>query len=908
MNIIFFHPHRQRVSGGLTFFYELARYIGENTEHTTYIMNFKNSYINSLYEDKNLNILNYEDEYDFINDDFIFFTYVNMIPTFLQRFQKYKNAKVFIINFHISTWNILFNHLNVTSLKTKKQIVKLFHKTNSLVFMDDAGYHQTSSMLGELFNEHYLNVFVKPKLTKNFPTFTNDSNNQINIGYLGRLDNDKIFIIINLLENLNRLTLEQEIILHIIGDGNSKHLINTNGFNNIKIKFTSFLENEALEQYIVTNIDIGIAVGMAALEFAKNKIPTVISSFTTNSIIFDKFIWLQECNNKTLGADPESLKKLDINLQNLQNILQIYKNIGKEKLGNISFDYYSKNYSLEATSNDFLKYMQLSTLKISDFFKIKQFNTFVVNANYARTKYYDVNDFLNLKTKKNLNSFLFKIFLNKKIFVDRIKNDIELKTIENYEKHAYTIFGFKIIKTYKNVNMYMINFINLNIYKILKTKDTINYYILFIKILQKIYKNNNLKIRLFGVLTIYNYKKSFDNYYSALQRHYETTRRQIKQNYIKTNNKIRVGFYTLGVFSYSSLYKAMEKSNFFEPFIVIVPDVSRQDRKETILIETYDKFKQLYKNVFLGYDLNTQQCLDYSKKLDIVFFDNPYPAMAHYFHHVDHFIKQKKLTCFQNYGFFTLKYGLSHIAKQPFYNKCWKIFVDSYETYNELKIHQPLKAANCFVSGYCKMDNLSNYTSKNCNRKKILLCPHHTINMKALQISNFLKYSDFFLELPKIFPEIDFIFRPHILLFWTLKHYWGENKTEQYLNSLLSNSNVIYDSDMTDYFQNFVDSDAIIHDCGSFTAEYLFTGKPSCYMLQNKEDIYNKFLNIGQKCLENYYHAYCKEDIINFIQSVVIEEKDELKEQREKFSNYLKINYPNVGETTLKYLQDEILK
>ncbi|EEO7736005.1 hypothetical protein G6U45_001838, partial [Campylobacter coli] len=130
----------------------------------------------------------------------------------------------------------------------------------------------------------------------------------------------------------------------------------------------------------------------------------------------------------------------------------------------------------------------------------------------------------------------------------------------------------------------------------------------------------------------------------------------------------------------------------------------------------------------------------------------------------------------------------------------------------------------------------------------------------------------------------------------------------KYLEDMKNNSNVIYDDNMSYYFQSFADSDAIIHDCGSFTAEYLFTGKPACYMLMQEDDISNKFLNIGQKCLENYYHAFNEKDIINFIQDVVIDENDTLKESRELFSKYLKINYPFVGETILKYIQDEILK
>ncbi|EGC8807039.1 hypothetical protein IAR72_001678, partial [Campylobacter coli] len=54
MKILFFYPHRQRVSGGLTYFYELAKFIGENTEHETYVMNFRYAHINNLYKNTSL--------------------------------------------------------------------------------------------------------------------------------------------------------------------------------------------------------------------------------------------------------------------------------------------------------------------------------------------------------------------------------------------------------------------------------------------------------------------------------------------------------------------------------------------------------------------------------------------------------------------------------------------------------------------------------------------------------------------------------------------------------------------------------------------------------------------------------------------------------------------------------------
>lgn len=204
------------------------------------------------------------------------------------------------------------------------------------------------------------------------------------------------------------------------------------------------------------------------------------------------------------------------------------------------------------------------------------------------------------------------------------------------------------------------------------------------------------------------------------------------------------------------------------------------------------------------------------------------------------------------------------------------------------------------------MDKLASIKCKNKTRKQILLCPHHTINSKELDLSNFLTYSDLFLELPKLYPEIDFIFRPHPLLKYNLTKYCGESKTNKYYDQIVAYSNAIYNNS-EDYLETFANSDAMIHDCGSFTTEYLFTGKPCCYMLKDSDDINKIFLPMGQKCLDNYYKAFNKDDILNFIDNVVIKGIDPMKNQRDQFLKELRLNYPNVAQIIVEHIIREIV-
>ena len=110
-----------------------------------------------------------------------------------------------------------------------------------------------------------------------------------------------------------------------------------------------------------------------------------------------------------------------------------------------------------------------------------------------------------------------------------------------------------------------------------------------------------------------------------------------------------------------------------------------------------------------------------------------------------------------------------------------------------------------------------------------------------------------------------------------------------------------------DYFELFANSDGIVHDCSSFIGEYLFTEKPCCYMLKNEQEIQDVMNPMGIACMENYYKAYGKDDILRFIDEVILKGIDPLKEQREEFSRkILKFNYPHSAEAVIRMLKESI--
>ena len=129
--------------------------------------------------------------------------------------------------------------------------------------------------------------------------------------------------------------------------------------------------------------------------------------------------------------------------------------------------------------------------------------------------------------------------------------------------------------------------------------------------------------------------------------------------------------------------------------------------------------------------------------------------------------------------------------------------------------------------------------------------------------------------------------------------YWGQKKLDSYLAKLKAFKNVTY-QEGGEYFETFVNSDGILHDCGSFVAEYLYTDNPCCFMLKDSATNENNFALLGKECLKHYYQAFNESDIIDFIENVVIKGNDTKKAQRIKFAKeVLRVNFPNVADKIL---------
>ncbi len=378
-----------------------------------------------------------------------------------------------------------------------------------------------------------------------------------------------------------------------------------------------------------------------------------------------------------------------------------------------------------------------------------------------------------------------------------------------------------------------------------------------------------------------------------------TNSRRVKSVQNKEKIKILFVISELSLWKTENLYLFMLNHPRFEPILGLV--VSPENTYFTEPLKNYI-CKKNYKWSFVeGKDIS-------NINPDIIFYQKPYYSA--YYDDIRHDRHWNALFCYVGYAFNSM--DVDWAVNTGLYNFAWHIY---YENELAAQTRRPLmrnKGKNLMITGLPFQDILMKSKSeyddpwKKCgNRKRIIYAPHHTIggiHFEGIDFSTFLNNAEFILQLAhKYQDQVQWAFKPHPLLKKNLISIWGEERTEAYYKEWAS---LPYSQlEEGKYESLFKYSDAMIHDCGSFTIEYLYTHNPVLYLI--KDDHHADNLNsFATKAFNLHYKAINKTEIEDFILNV-IDNKDIMKAEREKFyEDYL---IPPHGKTACQNIVNAIL-
>lgn len=355
---------------------------------------------------------------------------------------------------------------------------------------------------------------------------------------------------------------------------------------------------------------------------------------------------------------------------------------------------------------------------------------------------------------------------------------------------------------------------------------------------------------------------------------------------------IRVLFIALhrSVWKTDEVFQAMQASADFEPSILLVPTIGRdstwaeaEQRDAQCFFEGLG-YRTHYAPAADGPDAAIRQVEDIAP--DVIFFTNHHTLTFPQLY--DHLL-ENYLTCYVPYSASVSRFD-DHQAQynKNFHNQVWKIFAPHGNAVENFRSTQAIAGRNVSLTGYPGFEPLVKQGSATSDPwrplglKKVIWAPHHTIDMPNLPYANFLRYAEIFRGLVEEYSEhVQWCFKPHPLLKPKLitNPEWGPERTEEYYEFWSSHTNT--QMELGDYTDLFRFSDAMIHDSGSFLAEYLYVDQPVLYLWSSPEVI-NYFNEFGLEALAASDRADDEADIRGFLDRL-LEGNDPGQSQRQSF-------------------------
>ncbi|WP_086245426.1 glycosyltransferase family protein [Campylobacter devanensis] len=539
-----------------------------------------------------------------------------------------------------------------------------------------------------------------------------------------------------------------------------------------------------------------------------------------------------------------------------------------------------------------------------------------------------IEDFVGMQLHSNLignleNIYIFKEQENNKTPKKEITSfnqfpNVSIKNLSWNKKFYYVIsrYFFKCFEKKRRMNMkvgdkFCIRFFGFNLIELKKRSEgTFDSYVMGVPLFTTKAINFNYSISLLAynkVRALYMKRKE--------QKRIKNARKAIIDKF-KDGKKLNICIQVCrpGLWNLDYLYKILDESPYFNPSILIMPDKAyKREMHELYARQTYDELVQRGYKPFKGYDFDKEKIIDIRKEInpDIILFTDFWKP---------HFFDTFYINRFRDKITFLNEYGFSVRQDELTCNFELNNLVDLYfrPTQVHVEMAQKLmnnKGINVLAVGHPKIDALLDENT-NFNdvwkaqykpKKRIIWAPHYNANTPKTMYQNdaFYILYDFMLDIAEKYKEeVQFVFRPHPVLYQALEKKWGLEDVKKYYQKWDELDNGQY------YAGNFVDlfatSDAMIMDSCSFMAEYTAFNKPLFHTVtQTSRTHLNEF---GEILYKNFYTPIneLESDIENFIQDVVINGNDYKKEERTEFVKqyFGKIN----GKTASENIYDEIIK
>ena len=305
----------------------------------------------------------------------------------------------------------------------------------------------------------------------------------------------------------------------------------------------------------------------------------------------------------------------------------------------------------------------------------------------------------------------------------------------------------------------------------------------------------------------------------------------------RRTDALRVGYLVSNLASWKAdeVAKVMEASDNFHVVIYLCP-LTRGGLAERAEVEI-TKLRALFQNSdFDVVDLslltedNARRRLD-ADGIDLFIFTNPHKLSWPAVHEQ---LFRRVLSAYLPYSHEVAEYsGNLPQYDQSFHNAMWRIYVAHQNAHDLFRAHRTAGDRDVVVSGYPCCEAFwaaRGQGSESSGIKTVVWAPHWILNEELQWATVYELGKDMMSVATEFQDRIHWVVRPHPLLRQNLEAHqdWGPDKTNAFFDFW---SNAPFSRiEEGDYQATFIASDALIHDSGSFLAEYLYLDRPVMYL------------------------------------------------------------------------------
>ena len=252
-------------------------------------------------------------------------------------------------------------------------LIALLISNNAIGFMDSTNLRITENYLGVAISDPiFLPIPALGNFENQFIAISRDLSKQLRVVWVGRIVDFKFFTLHRALVELNKLqpALGRSIGVTIVGEGDYCERLNTvvSSLQNLEFKFIKSIPAKQMDNFVVQNTDLLIAMGTSALEGARLGVPTILLDIAYAPVSADyRFCWLYERTGFTLG-DVVGVEHFAPGNDSMAScIRELINNL--PQVSAMTFSYVQKNHDLTSIGAKMLQVISSSNCTYGELYK-----------------------------------------------------------------------------------------------------------------------------------------------------------------------------------------------------------------------------------------------------------------------------------------------------------------------------------------------------------------------------------------------------------------------------------------------------------------------------------------------------------------------------------------------------------